>query len=83
MIEFYPNKLLIQVSLPAQRMTKTQGRKILDNYEKDFKDEKHNEQDLKDPADEIVVADCDVQAGGEDTSGVFDVNGKIASFEFR
>ena len=78
----------MQVSLPAQRMTKTLGRKILsilevENCEKDFKDEKHNEQDLKDPADEIVVADCDVQAGGEDTSGVFDVNGKIASFEFR
>ena len=28
--------------------------------------------------DEIVVAD--VQAGGEDTSGVFDVNGKLLLF---
>ena len=70
----------MQVSLPAQRMTKIQGRKILsilDSYEKDFKDEKHNEQDLKDPADEIVVADGDVQASGEYTSGVSDVNGKL------
>ena len=29
--------------------------------------------DLKDPADEIVVADGHVQAGCEDTSGVSDV----------
>ena len=36
--------------------------------------------DLKDPADEIVVADGDVQASGEYTSGVSDVNGKLLLF---